>query len=103
MPSWRGFPPRVRHRAGAWQIPHTNRKRGPRRIYTARLQLDQSGVSPRGRIIHCGDIARGRIAGGGEGAAYLGAQGDEWDAQKDMALATLGSVITMVATALYLS
>lgn len=43
------------------------------------------------------------ILGGGQGAAYLGAQGDEWDAQKDMALATLGSVITMVATALYLS
>lgn len=43
------------------------------------------------------------ILGGGQGAAYLGAQGDEWDAQKDMALATLGSIITMVATALYVS
>jgi putative membrane protein len=29
------------------------------------------------------------------GAAYLGTQGDEWDAQKDTALAFLGSVITM--------
>jgi putative membrane protein len=36
------------------------------------------------------------ILGGGQGAAYLGAQGDEWDAQKDMAIATLGSIITMV-------
>jgi putative membrane protein len=40
------------------------------------------------------------ILGEGQGAAYLGAQGDEWDAQKDMALATLGSIITM--TAVYL-
>jgi putative membrane protein len=27
------------------------------------------------------------------GQAYLGTQGDVWDAQKDMALATLGSLI----------
>ncbi|HEX7125782.1 MAG TPA: DUF2238 domain-containing protein [Thermodesulfobacteriota bacterium] len=33
------------------------------------------------------------------GAAYLGAQGDPWDAQKDMALAGLGAVVAMVATA----
>ncbi len=32
------------------------------------------------------------------GLAYLGAQGDIWDAQKDMALAGLGSVITMFIT-----
>jgi len=31
--------------------------------------------------------------GGQLGAAYVGAQGDEWDAQKDMALATLGTFI----------
>ena len=30
------------------------------------------------------------------GHAYLGTQGDEWDAQKDMALATLGAIVTMV-------
>jgi len=29
------------------------------------------------------------------GAAFLGAQGDPWDAQKDMALASLGAAITM--------
>ncbi|MGB5201241.1 MAG: DUF2238 domain-containing protein [Sedimenticolaceae bacterium] len=29
------------------------------------------------------------------GAAYLGTQGDEWDAQKDTALAFFGAVITM--------
>ena len=32
------------------------------------------------------------------GAAYLGTQGDEWDAQKDTALAFFGAVITMVVT-----
>jgi putative membrane protein len=33
------------------------------------------------------------LFGGELGVAYLGTQGDEWDAQKDMALATLGSVL----------
>ena len=32
------------------------------------------------------------------GAAYLGTQGDEWDAQKDTALAFFGAVITMAVT-----
>ncbi|HEU4627104.1 MAG TPA: DUF2238 domain-containing protein [Steroidobacteraceae bacterium] len=38
--------------------------------------------------------------GGNLGTAFLGSQGDEWDAQKDMALASLGALITMVVTAL---
>lgn len=33
------------------------------------------------------------------GAAYLGTQGDIWDAHKDMALASLGALIAMVVTA----
>ena len=33
------------------------------------------------------------------GDAYLGTQGDIWDAQKDMALAAGGAVISMIATA----
>jgi len=37
--------------------------------------------------------------GGGLGVAFLGSQGDPWDAQKDMALASLGALIAMVATA----
>jgi len=32
------------------------------------------------------------------GAAYLGTQGDEWDAQKDMGLALLGAIGAMAAT-----
>jgi putative membrane protein len=38
--------------------------------------------------------------GGDLGVAYLGTQGDPWDAQKDMALATCGAAITMLVTAL---
>jgi putative membrane protein len=37
--------------------------------------------------------------GGELGAAYLGTQGDPWDAQKDMALASLGGIIAMLITA----
>jgi len=34
--------------------------------------------------------------GGDLGVAYLGTQGDVWDAQKDMALATLGGIIAIL-------
>ncbi len=38
------------------------------------------------------------LAFGGElGEAYLGTQGDVWDAQADMALAMIGSVISLIA------
>ena len=37
--------------------------------------------------------------GGPLGQAYLGTQGDEWDAHRDMALATIGAVITMAVVA----
>ncbi|HEY0685418.1 MAG TPA: DUF2238 domain-containing protein [Steroidobacter sp.] len=37
--------------------------------------------------------------GGELGAAFLGSQGDIWDAQKDMALASLGALIAMTVTA----
>lgn len=37
--------------------------------------------------------------GGELGAAFLGSQGDVWDAQKDMALASLGALITVVVAA----
>lgn len=37
--------------------------------------------------------------GGDLGAAFLGTQGDQWDAQKDMALASLGALISMCVTA----
>src|SRR5512139_1037774 len=37
--------------------------------------------------------------GGELGVAYLGTQGDPWDAQKDMALATIGGILAMLITA----
>ncbi|CAP42942.1 DUF2238 domain-containing protein [Bordetella petrii] len=40
------------------------------------------------------------LFGGDLGAAYLGMQGDIWDAQKDMALAATGACIAMLLTAL---
>jgi putative membrane protein len=39
------------------------------------------------------------LFGGDLGIAYLGTQGDVWDAHKDMALASLGALIAMTATA----
>ena len=39
------------------------------------------------------------ILGGDLGVAYLGTQGDVWDAHWDMALASLGALITMTITA----
>ncbi len=39
------------------------------------------------------------LFGGDLGVAYLGTQGDVWDAHKDMALASLGALIAMSATA----
>ncbi|HXC49753.1 MAG TPA: DUF2238 domain-containing protein [Candidatus Limnocylindrales bacterium] len=37
--------------------------------------------------------------GGDLGVAYLGSQGDPWDAQKDMALAALGAIVAVLVTA----
>jgi len=39
------------------------------------------------------------IFGGELGAAYLGTQGDEWDAQKDMALAAFGALTGLAVVA----
>lgn len=39
------------------------------------------------------------VFGGDLGMAYLGTQGDVWDAHKDMALASLGALITMLLAA----
>jgi putative membrane protein len=42
--------------------------------------------------------AAAEIVGGDLGVAYLGTQGDVWDAQKDMALAGFGSILAMATT-----
>jgi putative membrane protein len=40
------------------------------------------------------------VFGGDLGVAYVGTQGDPWDAQKDMVLAAAGALLTMLLTAL---
>jgi putative membrane protein len=40
-------------------------------------------------------LAVALVAADGEGARFLGMQGDPWDAQKDMALAALGAMLAM--------
>src|SRR5688572_17183032 len=42
--------------------------------------------------------AAAEIVGGELGTAYLGTQGDVWDAQKDMALAGFGAILAMAIT-----
>jgi putative membrane protein len=42
--------------------------------------------------------AAAEALGGDLGAAYLGTQGDIWDAHKDMALASLGALVAMLLT-----
>jgi putative membrane protein len=39
------------------------------------------------------------VFGGDLGAAFLGSQGDVWDAHKDMALASIGALLTMALVA----
>jgi len=43
--------------------------------------------------------AAAAVFGGDLGQSYLGTQGDEWDSQKDMALASLGALLAMCITA----
>jgi putative membrane protein len=43
--------------------------------------------------------AAAEVFGGDLGMAFLGTQGDVWDAHKDMALAALGAIITMIIVA----
>jgi putative membrane protein len=45
-------------------------------------------------------VGAAEIFGGELGAAYLGTQGDVWDAHRDMALASAGALISMLVTAL---
>ncbi|HEX3133223.1 MAG TPA: DUF2238 domain-containing protein, partial [Planctomycetota bacterium] len=40
------------------------------------------------------------VFSGGVGQSYLGTQGDEWDAHKDMALAAVGALLSMTVNAL---
>ena len=60
------------------------------------LALHPAGDVPHGAFGDLRDSSNGpppRLFGGDLGEAYLGTQGDTWDAQKDMALASLGAVL----------
>jgi putative membrane protein len=79
------------------------------------VELVEARMSPRGMwrwltplliimshsvIYEMVEWAAAAMFGGDLGAAYLGTQGDEWDAQKDMALATAGAVTGLVLLAI---
>ena len=50
-------------------------------------------------LYELGEWGTANVFGGDLGQAYLGTQGDVWDAHKDMALATLGAAIAMCVVA----
>ena len=58
----------------------------------------QSAMPDCMRSLHDSGLAA-TVLGGDLGQAYLGTQGDIWDAHKDMALASLGALIAMLVTA----
>ena len=80
-------------------------------LMPAAVELVEARMSPRGLwrwltplliimshsvIYEMVEWAAAAVFGGDLGAAYLGTQGDEWDAQKDMALATAGAITGLV-------
>jgi putative membrane protein len=84
-------------------------------LMPAAVELVEARMSPRGLwrwltpllfimshsvIYEMVEWAAAALFGGDLGAAYLGTQGDEWDAQKDMALATAGAVTGLVLLAI---
>lgn len=52
-------------------------------------------VIAHGTLYELLEAAAAGVFGGDLGAAFLGTQGDEWDAQKDMALAACGSLLAL--------
>lgn len=60
-----------------------------------RWLLPWAFVASHGEIYELAEWLAAELYGGDLGAAYLGTQGDAWDAHKDMLLAALGSAITI--------
>ena len=48
-----------------------------------------------GMVYEIIEMVAALMVGGELGQAYLGTQGDVWDAQKDMALAAIGVILIM--------
>ena len=63
----------------------------------ARLYLGVAGVALWSVLYEVTEWLVASIADPAAGTAYLGTQGDQWDAQKDMGLACLGGLIAALA------
>ena len=60
-----------------------------------RFLLPAGFMMTHGMIYEIIEMLAALMVGGDLGIAYLGTQGDEWDAQKDMAMAALGVVLIL--------
>lgn len=60
-----------------------------------RFLLPAGFLMTHGMIYEIIEMIAAMIVGGELGEAYLGTQGDEWDAQKDMALAAIGVILIL--------
>jgi len=71
------------------EIGFRGREPGP----VARVYFSVAGVALWSLVYEVVEWAVASIADPAAGTAYLGTQGDQWDAEKDMALALLGGII----------
>jgi uncharacterized membrane protein YjdF len=74
------------------------RRRAPGELAT--LYFSVSGVAFWSMLYEIVEWVTARIADPAAGTAYLGTQGDAWDAEKDMACALVGSLLAAVVEAL---
>lgn len=75
-----------------WELlaPYIDKNRtGVRYLLVAAFLMSHAGIY---EII---EWIAAEVVGGDLGAAYLGTQGDQWDAQKDMALACVGTLLAV--------
>lgn len=75
-----------------WELfaPKIGGSRALRYLLVATFVMSHAGIY---EVVEWGAAA---FFGGDLGVAYLGTQGDEWDAQKDMALAMGGTLLTVM-------
>ncbi|MFT3930481.1 MAG: DUF2238 domain-containing protein [Spongiibacteraceae bacterium] len=75
-----------------WELfaPKIGGSRALRYLLVATFMMSHAGIY---EVVEWGAAA---FFGGDLGVAYLGTQGDEWDAQKDMALAMGGTLLTVL-------
>ena len=60
---------------------------------TWRFLLPAGSMTPHGMVYEIFEMLAAVMVGGDLGQAYLGTQGDVWDAQKDMAMAAIGVIL----------